>query len=54
MQSVAIREGEKPGTCNAALKEVLRVVKDPIEERSVVVAVNKESAIWKDAPTLEE
>ena len=32
------------------LKQLLRIVKDQVEERSVAVTVfNKESAIWKDA-----
>ena len=35
---------------NAALKELLKIVKDQIEERSgAVIVLNKESAIWKDA-----
>ena len=38
------------GICRAALKELLKIVKDQIEERSVVVTVlNKEPVIWKDA-----
>ena len=45
-----IREGEERGNCSAALKELLKIVEDQIEERSVVVLVlNKDSAIWKDA-----
>ena len=35
---------------SAVLKELLKIVKDQIEERSVVVLVlNTQSAIWKDA-----
>ena len=47
---VTIREGEERRICSAALKEVLKIVEDEIQERSVVVFVlNKESAIWKGA-----
>ena len=53
---MTIREGEdtherwRGGICSAVLKELLRIVKDQIEERSVaVIVLNKESAIWKDA-----
>ena len=50
MLVVTIREGEERGICSTALKELLRIVKDQIEERSVVVIVlNKESAIWRNA-----
>ena len=50
MLVVTSREGEGRGTCSAALKEMLNIIKDRIEERSVVVLVlNNESAIWKDA-----
>ena len=50
MLVVTIREGEERGICSAALKELLKIVKDQIEERSVVVIVlNTQSAIWKDA-----
>ena len=43
---VTIRKGEERGICSAAL----RIVKDQIEERSVVVLVsNRESAIWRNA-----
>ena len=46
MLVVTIREGEERGICSAALKELLNIVKDPHEERSMVVIVlNKESAI---------
>ena len=45
---VTIREGEERGICSAAVKELLNIVKDEIEERSVVVFVlSKGSAIWK-------
>ena len=50
MLVVTIREGEERGICSAALTELLKIVKDQIEERSVVViALNKELSIWKDA-----
>ena len=39
MLVVMIREGEERGICSAALKELLKIVKDQIEERSVVVIV---------------
>ena len=45
-----LRKDEGRGICSAVLKELLRIVKDQVEERSVAVTVlNKESAIWKDA-----
>ena len=41
---------EERGICSAALQQLLNIVKYQIEDRSVVVLVlNKESAIWKDA-----
>ena len=47
---VTIREGEERGICSAALRELLRIVKDQIEERGVVIIVmNRESAIWRNA-----
>ena len=47
---VTIREGEDQGLCSAALKELWRIVKDQIEERSVVVIViSRISAIWRKA-----
>ena len=50
MLVVTIREGEERGICSAALKELLKNIKDQMEERSVVVIVlNEESAIYKDA-----
>ena len=50
MLVVTSREGEERGICSTALEELLKVVKDQSEERSVVVIVlNEESAIWKDA-----
>ena len=50
MLVVTIREGEERGICSAALRELLRIVKDQIEERSVVVLVsNRESAVWRNA-----
>ena len=48
MLVVTIREGEERGMCNAALRELLRISKDQIGERSVVVIVlSKRSAIWR-------
>ena len=50
MLVVTIREGEGRGICSTALKQLLKLFKEQIEERSVVVLVlKKESAIWKDA-----
>ena len=50
MLVVTIREGEERGMCSAALRELLRIVKDQTEERGVVVIVwNRESAIWRNA-----
>ena len=50
MLVVTIREGEERGICSAALKELLRIVQDQIEERGVVIIVtNRESAIWRKA-----
>ena len=50
MLVVTINEDEKRGICITALRELLRIVKDQIEERSVVVIVsNRESAIWRNA-----
>ena len=48
MLVVTIREGEERGMCNAALRELLRISKDQMGERSVVVIVlNKRSTIWR-------
>ena len=50
MLVVTVREGAEREICSAALRELLKVVKDHIEERSVVVLVsNRESAIWRNA-----
>ena len=47
MLVVTIREGEEREICSAALRELLRNVKDQIEEPGVVIIVmNTESAIW--------
>ena len=52
MLVVTIRDGEERGICSAALEELLNIVKDQMEDRSVVVfALNKESAIWKNSST---
>ena len=49
MLVVTNRKDEERGICSAALR-LLRIVKDQIEERSVVVIVsNRESAIWRNA-----
>ena len=46
MLVVTTREGEERGIYNAALKELLKIVKDQIEERSAVVLVwNKEQRV---------
>ena len=39
MLVVTIREGEERGMCNAALRELLRISKDQMGERCVVVIV---------------
>ena len=47
---VTISEGEGQGLCSSALRELWRIVKDQIEERSVVVIViSRNSAIWRNA-----
>ena len=47
---VTIREGEERGMCSAALREWVRIVKDQIGDRSVVIIVlKKESTIWRKA-----
>ena len=49
MLVVTIRESEERGMCSAALRELLRIVSDQIEERGVAIIVsNKESTVWKD------
>ena len=47
MLVVTIRESEERGMCSAALRELLKVVRDQIEERGVAIVSNKESTIWK-------
>ena len=48
MLVVTIREGEERGMCNAALRELLRISKDQMRERSVVVIIlSKRSTIWR-------
>ena len=56
MLFVTIREGEERGICCAALKELLKIVKDQIEERSVAVIVSsKESARdWSQAADAQQ
>ena len=49
MLVVTIREGEEKEICGATLRELLKIIKDQVEERSVVVIVlNKESAMWRE------
>ena len=49
MLVVTIREGEEQEICGATLRELLKIIKDQVEERSVVVIVlNKESAMWRE------
>ena len=48
MLVVTNREGEERGMCSAALRELLRVVRDQIEERGVaIIASNNESTVWR-------
>ena len=48
MPVVTVRESEERGMCSAALRELLRVVRDQIEERGVAIIVsNKESTVWR-------
>ena len=48
MLVVTIRESEERGMCSAALTELLRVVRDQIGERGVVIIVtNRESTVWR-------
>ena len=48
MLVVTIRESEVRGMCSEALGELLRVVRDQIEERGVAIIVsNKESTAWR-------
>ena len=47
---VTIRGGEEKGICSAALRELLRIVKDQIGENSAVAMVlSRESTIWRRA-----
>ena len=48
MLVVTNREGEERGMCSAAQRELLRVVRDQIEERGVdIIASNNESTVWR-------
>ena len=48
MLVVTIRESEERGMCSAALRELLRVVRDQIEERGVAIMVsNNDSTAWR-------
>ena len=50
MLVVTIREDEERGLCSAALRELWRIIKDQIEERTVVVVVmSRSSTIWRRA-----
>ena len=50
MLVVTIREEEERGLCSAALRELWRIVKDQIKERTVVVVVmSRNSTIWRRA-----
>ena len=50
MLVVTIREDEERGLCSAALRELWRIIKDQIEERTVVVVVmSRNSTIWRRA-----
>ena len=54
MLVVTIREGEERGMCSAALRELLRVVNDHIEERGVAIIVsNKQSTIWRRTTVID-
>ena len=47
---ITFREGEERGNCSAALKEQVKLIRDQVGERSVVVLVrSKESAIWQES-----
>ena len=49
MLIVTIREGEERGICSATLERLLRVVKDEVEDGSVVVIVlSEESVRWRE------
>ena len=49
MLIVTIREGEKRGFCSATWERLLRVVKDEVEEGTVVVIVrSEESGRWRE------
>ena len=47
---VTIRESEERGMCNAALRELLSIVKDQIGETcAVAMVLSRESTIWRRA-----
>ena len=54
MLVVTIREGEERGMCSAALRELLRIVKDQIEERGVVIFCDEQrvSNLEKSKPEI--
>ena len=50
MLVVTMREGEYQGLCSSTLRDLWRIVKDQIEERSVVVIMmSRNSTIWRKA-----
>ena len=44
MLVVTLREGEEQGICSPALKELLKIIKDQTDERSVAVLVLKKDS----------
>ena len=47
---VTIRDGEERGVCSAALRELVRIVKDRIGENcAVAMVLSRESTIWRRA-----
>ena len=47
---VTIREGEEKGICSAAMRELLRIVKDQVgEECAVAIVLSRKSTIWRRA-----
>ena len=47
---VTIRESEEKGMCNAAMRELLRIVKDQVGERcAIAMVLSRKSTIWRRA-----
>ena len=47
---VTIREGEVKGICSAAMRELIRIVKDQVgEECAVAMVLSRKSTIWRRA-----